>query len=380
MERLRLKKLDKQIEIKELFKNFTNSLFVPIRPDFRDSKSLLGYYNPLKSEYYSTPLLDFILQASKNYLEKGKKADPFFILFDEMNLARVEYYFADFLSVLEAKRFTNRDEALNNSQFLEYINYFGEDLTEENYKFTSQSIKLHNEENIDVPKGIFLPPNLYFVGTVNIDETTHMFSPKVLDRAFTIEFDVDSFKNYLEFLKNDLNSSELTTELKETLKDDFINNGEFTSINKEKIKEFLENNKINLNNEEKNIEDFLDNLNATLKRYNLHFGYRVFDEIIMFLYNSKSSVMQFENLNEALDLAIKMKVLPKFHGTRQRLEEPIKKFLKEIGIDEENINQLIKDGIPDLGEVSKKTSFKHTAHKLLEMLYKLKSQGFASYI
>jgi len=89
-----------------------NNLFFPIRPDFKDTKSLLGFYNPLKEQYHSTPLLDFVLNASKNYLEKGNEADPFFVLFDEMNLARVEYYFADFLSVLESKTFENKDKIL----------------------------------------------------------------------------------------------------------------------------------------------------------------------------------------------------------------------------------------------------------------------------
>ena len=57
------------------------------------------------------------------------------------------------------------------------------------------------DQNVDnIPQELFIPPNIYFVGTVNIDETTHMFSPKVLDRAFTIEFDVGSFEEYLKFL------------------------------------------------------------------------------------------------------------------------------------------------------------------------------------
>ncbi len=361
-----------------------NFLFLPIKPDFKDSKSLLGYYNPLKKDYHSTALLDFILKASRNYLENGKNADPFFVLFDEMNLAGVEYYFADFLSVLETGKFISENKAVENDSFLEYIDYFEGNLTDENYKFTSQSIKLHNEENINIPKEIFLPPNLYFIGTVNIDETTYMFSPKVLDRAFTIEFDVGNFTEYLEFLKEH-KTEEIDNELKNTLKEDFINNGDFATINKEKIKEFLEKSSethiIELNGKSKKIEEFLDDLNSLLKRYNLHFGYRVFDEIIMFLYNSKNSIMNIDDTNEALDLAIKMKILPKFNGTRQKLEKSIIEFLEQLEINEEDFKNIREKGIPKLNEEPlSKTKFKYTAHKLLEMLYKLKSQGFASFI
>lgn len=95
---------------------------------------------------------------------------PYFIMLDEMNLAHVEYYFADFLSILESGRYENG--------------------------FTRDSVKLHNEERVEkeqgIPKEIKIPPNIYIIETVNIDETTYMFSPKVLDRAFAIEFhDID---------------------------------------------------------------------------------------------------------------------------------------------------------------------------------------------
>ncbi len=387
-----------------------NDLFFPIRPDFKDTKSLLGFYNPLKEEYHSTPLLNFVLNAVNNYLEKGNEADPFFVLFDEMNLARVEYYFADFLSVLEAKRFENSNELLENEKFIEFLENLGKEPNESNYKFTSQSIKLHAEgNNLNdkqgniIPQELFLPPNLYFVGTVNIDETTHMFSPKVLDRAFTIEFDVGDFDKYLEFLNKDSENSSLADEIKDQLKQDFINHGKFAVIDKKKIKEFAK--------ENEKLAQKLQDINEVLRKYNLHFGYRVFDEIMMFLYNSQNSFYNFNDLNEAFDLAIKMKVLPKFHGTRQKLEEPIIKFLKELELNLEDekskenednqsnpkekdlIEEISKNlkGIPTIEgnflkvylgdkDLKVKTPYLHTAHKLLEMLYKLQTQGFASFM
>lgn len=149
--------------------------------------------------------------------------------------------------------------------------------------------------------------------------------------------------------------------------------------------------------------DKLEEINKTLKKYNLGFGNRVFDEIIMFLYNSQNSKYPFENLDEAFDLAIKMKVLPKFHGTRQKLEEPIIEFLRiiELEKDDENPNQEEKDIIKEISEglkgipmiektllkvelnnkgVQITTPYIYTTHKLLEMLYKLKTQGFVSFM
>jgi 5-methylcytosine-specific restriction endonuclease McrBC GTP-binding regulatory subunit McrB len=79
-------------------------LFLSVRPDWRDSKALLGYYNPLTERYESTPLLEFLLRAAKDYDQNKSNAQPYFVILDEMNLAHVEYYFADFLSVLESGR------------------------------------------------------------------------------------------------------------------------------------------------------------------------------------------------------------------------------------------------------------------------------------
>ena len=206
-----------------------------------------------------------------------------------MNLARVEYYFSDFLSILESSR--------------------------DDKGFTKETIKLHNSDSEKVkqqgvPKELRLSSNIYFVGSVNIDETTNMFSPKVLDRAFTIEFNVQNFGDYVKYIEESNEYTNLSTEFKKELKRDFINSGDYTSIIKDE--EFLE--------IAGRYHDDLQYLNSLLPD-SLKFGYRVFDEVISFVYNSENSIFQFSDGNEAFDLAIKMKVLPKFHGTRHKLEK-----------------------------------------------------------
>jgi hypothetical protein len=129
---------------------------VPVSPDWRDPSGLLGYFNALHADptFQAEPALRLVLRAAA---DPGR---PYFLILDEMNLARVERYFAPFLSAME----------------------------------TGQELVLHaNAAAVnDVPPRIPWPRNLHIAGTVNMDETTHPFSDKVLDRAFTLEFwDVD---------------------------------------------------------------------------------------------------------------------------------------------------------------------------------------------
>ena len=151
-----------------------NYVVIPVRPDWVDNRGLLGYLNPLTNEYSTTPFLNLLLRAREEE-NRAKAADekphPFFVILDEMNLARVEHYFSDFLSALES----------------------------------GEAIPLHEDEAVDsgesqsgprVPRKLKVPGNVLFTGTVNVDETTYMFSPKVLDRAFTIEFDQVDLKGF----------------------------------------------------------------------------------------------------------------------------------------------------------------------------------------
>jgi hypothetical protein len=156
-------------------KNAKNVALVAVGADWTDNRNVVGYVNHLREAkiagsadsrpvYQSTPVLDLLLEASK----PGREAVPHFLILDEMNLSHVERYFADFLSAMEAR---------------------------------SGAIRFHEEgdfrlprfegDPVGVPRSLPYPQNLFVIGTVNVDETTYMFSPKVLDRAHVIEFEVD---------------------------------------------------------------------------------------------------------------------------------------------------------------------------------------------
>lgn len=130
-------------------------LIVPVAPNWTTNEDLLGYFNPIDNAYHDTEFSRFLRRAAQTYLQaegEGQTATPYHLILDEMNLARVEYYFAKFLSAMEIR-------ARNGNATLE--------------------VGPHEQ--------IILPPNLYFVGTVNVDETTHGFADKVYDRAQLIE-------------------------------------------------------------------------------------------------------------------------------------------------------------------------------------------------
>jgi 5-methylcytosine-specific restriction endonuclease McrBC GTP-binding regulatory subunit McrB len=368
-------------------------LFLSVRPDWRDSKALLGYYNPLKHDpskrelecYESTGLLKFLLRAKgefEEYEQKKRKEEelhPYFVILDEMNLAHVEYYFADFLSVLESGRDDNG-------------------WTKEALRLHSFSQPLHDQDGNEIPSALRLPPNLYTIGTVNIDETTYMFSPKVLDRAFTLEFREVNFSNYPPEGVNEEEARRIAEQIRENgeILADLRNGGKFCAVvaDKEKVKEALQ--KLGGKKTE------LEKLNRTLQPYDLHFGYRMLDEIALFVQNATQApndVVGKLSEDEALDYAVLMKVLPKFHGPRQKLEKPLwqvlnwclkdgvgdgsvspQKVWKQItGEEKQPSGDDIAAQLRDWDNIVGKFRYPNTAKKVLQMLRQLYETGFASF-
>lgn len=128
---------------------------VAVAPNWTTNEDLLGYYNPLTQQYYDTDFSLFLRQAARAYqaaVAVGRTPEPFHLVLDEMNLARVEYYFAKFLSGMEV--------------------------------LTGAG---HAQVTMSGPDVVDLTPNLFFIGTVNIDETTQNFADKIYDRAQVIE-------------------------------------------------------------------------------------------------------------------------------------------------------------------------------------------------
>lgn len=270
--------------------------FVSVRPDWTDSRGLLGFHNVLSDEYQTTPVLRLLMAADREWTARGAASRPYILLLDEMNLARVEYYFSDFLSALESRRVVS-DE------------------------FESEPIALHDvsaglvaagaiDGDPRVPREILVPRNLYVVGTVNVDETTHPFSKKVLDRANTIElFDVDLRGTSVAAISPDEAQAD-------DLRRHFSRNGMFIQLTAPSL-----------------ATPWLDKLilvNQALERHRLHFGYRVRDEVLEYL--TQAGQEGFLGTGDgarrkAFDLQLMQKVLPRLSGSRERLERPLRALL-----------------------------------------------------
>ena len=176
----------------ELAKNLA---LVAVGADWTDNRNVVGYVNHLREAkmagavdsrpvYQSTPVLDLLLEASK----PGREALPHFLILDEMNLSHVERYFADFLSAMESRSGAIRfhEEGAGNAKA-----ETGDLKPESGTPEADFCLPRFEGDTVGVPRSLPYPQNFFVIGTVNVDETTYMFSPKVLDRAHVIEFEVD---------------------------------------------------------------------------------------------------------------------------------------------------------------------------------------------
>lgn len=249
---------------------------IPVRPDWTGPEALFGYEDALSKagngrRAWSVPLaLEFMLKAASD------PSRPYLLLLDEMNLAHVERYFADVLSGMESDYPCLPNVFHNGTHWV-----------------------MHETERY-----IRVPRNLIIAGTVNVDETTYMFSPKVLDRANTIEFRVKS-----QDLRTDAERPTPCAPADEKLARAFLN--------------VLSDDRWHLDNPAPAgylnfVAENLRSIHGLLAVAGFEFGHRVFYEALRF-----ASVLYAcgdEKPESAVDLQVMQKLLPRLHGSRRRLE------------------------------------------------------------
>lgn len=313
--------------------------FLPVRPDWTDAKKVWGYYNPLTGRFYPTDAIVILLNAFRDFAELGDDAGNYFLILDEMNLARVEYYFSDILSLMESGASPDPDVSnririgelarvhpldsmivatgqrgvldqraeMEAQAAFSHVDTGGKrvmsaartgsieqmvplrELDERRWIYEALVKGLEFADRpkrppteIDgkrdaipvlfpIPPRIAYPPNLTVVGTINVDETTHAFAPKVLDRAFVMEFtDVEYGAAF--------SGHPLWTQL----------------------------------------EPMLTSLHALLAPSTLHFGYRVAGEMLGYLEQAGGTLTP-----DIADFLLMSKVLPKLRGTEHQLGGPL---------------------------------------------------------
>ncbi|PKL77061.1 MAG: hypothetical protein CVV27_07135 [Candidatus Melainabacteria bacterium HGW-Melainabacteria-1] len=305
---------------------------IAVRPDWTDSSDVIGYQN-LQDTFVKGQLLQLAEQAQSN------PERMHICILDEMNLARVEQYFAEVLSLIEDRR-----------------------LNEGGYR-SHYPLTKHEPE-------IFFPANLLLVGTVNMDETTHGFSKKVLDRAFTLEMsDIDL---------NQWRSSSPTRPEPTFWPTSFWQPIGLRLADLQALEA----------TEEQLIEttvQLLNELNRFLRPAQLQVGYRVRDEICLYLLHARQLESCFETQQgqavNPLDLAILMKILPRIQGSSLAIREVLRNLLswstgsKQDDLDE-SVEQWKRSGRPQQVETS---PYPRTAARLMMMNERYLSEGFTSY-
>jgi 5-methylcytosine-specific restriction endonuclease McrBC GTP-binding regulatory subunit McrB len=254
-------------------------MLLPVRPDWTDSTALLGYQNLLSDRYVSTPFLDKLIIAAQP--ENRERA--FFICLDEMNLARVEHYFADILSAMETR---------------------------------TRTIPLQGAPG----RTITLPSNVYLTGSVNVDEATHPFSKKVLDRANTIEFTEVSLRAPVP--TRPISLPNVPARERQRL---------FLTARVADVRAAEDRLRMLDPPFPDRVTETLAILNEKLQPRGLQFGYRVRDEAMRYIANSFAADAdgtgllvpqdQGGNFQTALDLQILQKALPRISGTQEALEK-----------------------------------------------------------
>lgn len=193
----------------------TNYCLIPVRPDWHEPSDLLGYISRIGqggARYVVTDLLCFVVKAWQDAAASAfdtarvcklpTEMTPYWLCLDEMNLAPVEQYFADYLSVLETREWKDgiyHCDPLLKAATIEQLDPAGQHALRADLKLGDR--QFDGLWQYFLKEGIPLPPNLIVAGTVNMDETTHGFSRKVIDRAFTIDFGVfypNEFADYFE--------------------------------------------------------------------------------------------------------------------------------------------------------------------------------------
>jgi hypothetical protein len=260
---------------------------VAVGADWTDNRHVLGFVNHLRDIdglplFQSTPVLDMLLRSD------DESEVPHFLVLDEMNLSHVERYFADFLSAMERP-----DGSLS-------LHSAGGDDDAKLPRFAGDSL--------GVPQSLPFPKNLFVIGTVNVDETTYMFSPKVLDRANVIEFRM-SVTDLGNFLRGDgsYTETEPATEEQAAVFLETAKNKELDPLPVMNV-----------------VGSLLTEIFALMENARFEFGYRSTGEVIRYLKICRSLASDKDAWNEAgwlqdFDHQILQKLMPRLHGGKARM-------------------------------------------------------------
>lgn len=267
-----------------------NWVIIPVGADWTDNTKILGYYNPLAEDgngkYEKTKIVELIEEANRH------KEIPYFVILDEMNLSHVERYFSDFLSHMETP-----DTPFELEGYTRRLDY---------------------------------PENMFVVGTVNIDETTYMFSPKVLDRANVIEFKPQKEDVFKVFSAagtvgkmvpvNDGSAQAFLKLAKEIRTGKFAVDEDLTHYYTDVDGDFTGSNL-------DYVEGVFSDIYEIVQKYDFEFAFRTVKEIRNYIAAAYELLEKTEfNLNQIIYEQLLQKILPKIHGNKKEIGQMLEEL------------------------------------------------------
>lgn len=355
-----------------------NFELIQVKPNWHNSMDVIGYLSNIPSPHYVfTPFIEFIVKAWQH------PEVPFFLCLDEMNLAPVEEYFAEFLSAIESRSFEGEEYLTD--PIIKPFNSFGEEVAKmmvntlfPNFMAADKNSFLGKVVDHLETKGLTLPKNLIVIGTVNMDETTFSFSRKVLDRAMSVEMNEVNYDSFLTDTTED--------DLKAIVK--ALEENDDADLNTLLVDRHIEAREIidDLGDDAKFAIDYLKRINALLEGTPFKLGYRAANEALIYLQAS----YEFGQTDRiaALDNFTLMKILSRIEGDETKLkitdsEADKERIAKaEVNVDEAkqygemNILTALRYIITNqLGEQDKL----HSVKKIDSMLSQLKRDHFVSF-
>ena len=355
-----------------------NFELIQVKPNWHNSMDVIGYLSNIPSPHYVfTPFIEFIVKAWQH------PEVPFFLCLDEMNLAPVEEYFAEFLSAIESRSFEGEEYLTD--PIIKPFNSFGEYVAKTMVNTLFPNFTAGDTESAITKvikhfrtKGLTLPKNLIVIGTVNMDETTFSFSRKVLDRAMSVEMNEVNYDSFL---------TDTTDDDLKAIVEAFEQNDD-ADLNALLVDRHIEAREIidDLGDDAKFTIDYLKRINALLEGTPFKLGYRAANEALIYLQASQ----EFGQTDRiaALDNFTLMKILSRIEGDETKLkitdsEADKERIAKaEVNVDEAkqygdlNILTALRHIITNqLGEQDKL----HSVKKIDSMLSQLKRDHFVSF-
>ncbi len=372
-----------------------NYCMIEVKPNWHDSTELLGYYSNMNKSYQFKKFVKFLVKA------KMFPKIPFFVCLDEMNLAPVEHYFAEMLSIMETRKHPKMEDSdevdmnIVKTGAIVDAQYFREfaGLTDRNGNtYTAQKtdrdiyMKLHGidtESDIDhevgkrtdlTTEGLTLPDNVVIIGTVNMDDTTHQFSRKVIDRAMTIEMNGGILSNMFGGSKNlEYLPKEEQEKWQKSFLQLYVNADEVLEAHPNEAEDIIE-----------KVPAKLDNINKALKGTPFEVSYRVLNELTIMVGVLLDSKKEGENIddiiNQALDYILLMKILPRIEGDSDMFNLS-REFKQENHVEYNNRLEWLMALAPEIKtKEHEDDDYRQTAReKIKEMMERLKNQEFTRF-